>query len=71
LSNCANLSGQIEEAIDHVQRIAETSVVSTQEVSAGTEENVATIEEVSARAQSLSELAEHLQQLVARFKVSH
>ncbi|MHC0037641.1 methyl-accepting chemotaxis protein [Pseudoneobacillus sp. C159] len=63
------LGTQIVQTIDNVQRIAETSAAASLEISAGTEENVASIEQVSSSAQNLSELAEQLQKLVAKFKI--
>lgn len=62
-------SKNVEQAIDEVKVIAEAGVTTTREVAAGTEENVATLEEVTASAQDLSGMAETLQQLVSRFKI--
>ncbi|OLN21266.1 hypothetical protein BTO30_15905 [Domibacillus antri] len=60
---------RIVQAVDHVQKIAEASAAASQQVNAGTEENAATIEEVSANAQNLAILAETLQESVSRFKL--
>ncbi|WP_108670358.1 methyl-accepting chemotaxis protein [Peribacillus acanthi] len=64
------LNGQIVEATHHVQRIHMISVSFSIEVSAGTERNLSSIEVVSISAQDLSKLAEDLQKLVSRFKLS-
>lgn len=62
-------SKNVQQAIDEVKVIAEVGVTTTREVAAGTEENVATLQEVTASAQDLSGMAETLQQLVSRFKI--
>jgi methyl-accepting chemotaxis protein len=63
------LSTQIIQTIDNVQLIAETSAAASLEISSGTEENAASIQQVSSASQNLSELAEQLQQIVAKFKL--
>jgi methyl-accepting chemotaxis protein len=63
------LSIQIIQTIDNVQLIAETSAAASLEISSGTEENAASIQQVSSASQNLSELAEQLQKLVAKFKI--
>lgn len=63
------LSGQIADAIEKVKEISQQGYDNGQESSAASEEQLATMEEVSSSAQALSGLAEELQQVVARFKV--
>lgn len=63
------LSGQIANAIEHVEVIAQQGYQNSQESSAASEEMLATMEEVSSSAQSLSNLAEDLQGVVATFKI--
>jgi methyl-accepting chemotaxis protein len=53
----------------YIQLIAEISSSGTQNVSAATEEQLAVMEEISASASSLSNLAEDLQKLIGKFKV--
>lgn len=65
-----DLSGKIVKEVENVRLIAEASVAASQQIRAGTEENAATTEEVSANAQNLAMLADNLQELVSRFKVS-
>ncbi|UOF90717.1 methyl-accepting chemotaxis protein [Fodinisporobacter ferrooxydans] len=47
----------------------ENSIVQIQAVSAATEEQLATMEEITSSATSLSELAEHLQTMIGKFKI--
>lgn len=63
------VSNDITAAILHVREIAQQSFDSSHESSTATEEQLATIEEVSSSAQALSALAEDLQNTIARFKV--
>lgn len=63
------LSEQISKAIALVKDISEKSVASGQESSAATEEQLATMLDVSSSAESLSKLAEELQLVVSNFKI--
>jgi methyl-accepting chemotaxis protein len=60
---------QVVQAIDIVSGIATTSADNTQNVAAGTEEQLASMEEISASAGTLSKMAEQLQDTVAKFKL--
>lgn len=59
----------IVETIGQVQEIAEGELTSTQESAAATEEQVATMEEVTHSAHGLTRLADDLQAAIGRFKL--
>jgi methyl-accepting chemotaxis protein len=61
---------QIVQSIQLISTIAESAASGTQEVSAATEEQLASMQEISASATSLSKMAEDLQELIQKFKVS-
>jgi methyl-accepting chemotaxis protein len=63
-------SSEVTRAIENIASVSEENSASTEEVSASTEEMSAQVEEVTASAQSLAEMAQGLQQLVARFKLN-
>lgn len=61
---------QIVQSMQLVSKIAESAASGTQEVSAATEEQLASMQEISASAVALSKMAEELQQLIQKFKIS-
>jgi methyl-accepting chemotaxis protein len=61
-------SSEISEAIINISSVSEENAAAIQEVTASAEEMSAQVEEVNASAQTLSEMAEGLQNLVNRFK---
>ncbi len=63
------VSNQILESIDLAKRVAEKSVLSSQESAAATQEQFAAMEEVAASAQFLSQMAEDLQSIISKFKL--
>jgi methyl-accepting chemotaxis protein len=58
---------EMSNAIENVASVSEENSASVEEVSASTKETLAQIEEVSASAQTLAQMADTLNQLVARF----
>lgn len=56
-------------SIEEIRRISEQTSSQTQTISAASEEQLASMEEVTASAADLSQLAEELQDMVKRFKV--
>jgi methyl-accepting chemotaxis protein len=62
-------SNQVTQAIENIASVSEQNSAAVEEVSASTEEMSAQVEEVTASAQSLADMAEDLQQVVARFKI--
>ena len=63
-------SSEVAQAIENIASVSQENAASTEEVSASAEEMTAQVEEVNASAQNLANLAESLQQTVARFKLS-
>ncbi|MCB0173628.1 MAG: hypothetical protein KDJ97_24125 [Anaerolineae bacterium] len=63
-------SSEVSHAIDNIADVSKQNSASVEEVSAATKEMNAQVEEVSTSAQTLSEMAQALQQLVAQFKLS-
>ncbi len=63
-------TSEATQAMENIASVSEENSASVEEVSASTEEMNAQVEEVTASAQSLAEMAEALQVLVAQFKVS-
>jgi methyl-accepting chemotaxis protein len=63
-------SSEVTLAIESIASVSEENSAAIEEVSASTEEMSAQVEEVTASAQSLAELAQNLQQVVNRFKLS-
>ena len=63
------VSKQILESVDFAKRVAEKSVLSSQESAAATQEQFAAMEEVAASAQFLSKMAEDLQFIISKFKL--
>ncbi|GAA0289429.1 methyl-accepting chemotaxis protein [Gracilibacillus halotolerans] len=69
IQDIESISRSIAEELENVRTIAEKSVETNQESSAATQEQLATMEEISSSAQSLSVLAEDLQQVIAHFRI--
>ena len=63
----ANAHG-VSQAIENIASVSEENSAAVEEVSASAEEMTAQVEEVTASAQSLAEMADALEQLVARFQ---
>jgi methyl-accepting chemotaxis protein len=63
-------STELTQAIENIASVSEENSAAVEEVSASTEEVSAQVEEVSASASSLMEMAQQLQQVVARFKLT-
>jgi len=63
-------STEVTQAIESIASVSEENSAAIEEVSASTEEMTAQVEEVTASAQSLAELAENLQNVINRFKLS-
>ena len=62
-------SEQIVQAMNYITEISESSASSAQEISAATEEQLASMEEVSTSAKVLTHMAVELQQIIEKFKV--
>ncbi|MFN8458015.1 MAG: MCP four helix bundle domain-containing protein [Anaerolineae bacterium] len=62
-------SGEVSRAVEEIASVSEENSASVEEVSASTEEMNAQVEEVTASAQSLQEMAQKLQQLMAQFNL--
>ncbi|MCL4561602.1 MAG: methyl-accepting chemotaxis protein [Chloroflexi bacterium] len=63
-------SSEVTQSIENIASVSEENSAAVEEVSASAEEMNAQVEEVTANAQVLSEMAEALQQVVARFKIT-
>ncbi|WP_167568933.1 methyl-accepting chemotaxis protein [Brevibacillus migulae] len=62
-------TGEVVEAINDISAIAETTASGAQHVSAATDEQLASMEEIHASATTLAKMADDLQQVMSRFKV--
>ncbi len=62
-------SSELTQAIENIASVSEENSAAVEEVSASTEEVSAQVEEVSASAASMMDLAQGLQQVVARFSL--
>ncbi len=62
-------SSEISTAIENIASVSEENSAAIEEVSASTEEMSAQVEEVSASAQSLADMADELEQVVAQFVI--
>lgn len=69
IGETASGSQQIVSAMQEIDTISKDSVGKTQTVSAATEEQSASLEEIASSSHSLVEMADHLQELVGKFKV--
>jgi len=63
-------SSEVTQAIESIASVSEENSAAIEQVSASAEEMSAQVEEVTASAQSLAELAQELQKVVNRFKLS-
>jgi len=63
-------SSELTQAIENIASVSEENSAAVEQVSATTEEVSAQVEEVSASAVSLMDMAQRLQQVVARFKLN-
>ncbi|MBB5325411.1 methyl-accepting chemotaxis protein [Anoxybacillus tepidamans] len=61
---------QIVQSMQLIHEIAKSAAAGTQEVSVTTEEQLASMQEIAASAMALSSMAESLQQLIQKFKIS-
>ncbi len=64
-------SNEVTQSIENIASVSEENSAAIEEVSASAEEMSAQVEEVTASAQSLAEMAQTLQQVVARFKMDN
>ncbi|CAM3452811.1 MULTISPECIES: methyl-accepting chemotaxis protein [Saccharibacillus] len=62
-------TGQVNDAIVDVQSIARESAMNTQNISAATEQQLASMEEISSSSQALAVLADDLQTIIKQFKI--
>ncbi|QDH23351.1 methyl-accepting chemotaxis protein [Saccharibacillus brassicae] len=62
-------TGQVNDAIVDVQGIARESAMNTQNISAATEQQLASMEEISSSSQALAVLADDLQTIIKQFKI--
>lgn len=69
IKDIERLSASVTDIINSIQAIAEKNANSNQDSSAATEEQLATMEEISSSAQSLTYLAEGLQKAISQFKL--
>jgi len=60
---------QVNASIDEIAKLAKTSANHSTEIASSSEEQLATMEEVTSSVKSLTNMAEHLQVLVNRFKI--
>jgi methyl-accepting chemotaxis protein len=60
---------QVVESINMIEKVSEETASGTQNISVATEEQLASMEEISASASALSIMAEELQMLIRKFKV--
>ncbi len=63
-------ASQIVHSMENISAVADTAAASTQKVSTSTEEQLAFMEEITSSSSYLSTLAEELQLLIGRFKIS-
>ena len=63
------MKNEIQDTLQNLAAIAEENSASTEEVSAAMEEQTANIEEISNASARLSELAQNLQAVIAKFKL--
>ncbi|WP_413789081.1 methyl-accepting chemotaxis protein [Bacillus kandeliae] len=76
IQEIANMVKQLAEGTQHVSQsivtvngIAETAAANTQNISAATEQQLASMQEISASSTALANMAQELQDLVVQFKV--
>ncbi len=63
-------SAEVSRAIENIASVSQENSAAVQEVSAGTEEMTAQVEEVTASAQALNQMAQTLQAVVNRFRLT-
>jgi methyl-accepting chemotaxis protein len=63
-------SSEVTQAIENIASVSQENSAAVEEVSASAEEMSAQVEEVTASAQALAEMAQGLQELVARFRLN-
>lgn len=63
------MKDEILDALQNLLSVAEENAAATQEVSASMEEQAASIEEVANSSEALSQLAQNLQSIIAKFKL--
>ena len=69
MNTVATNSASIDEAVAGIQEISRTSADQAQNISAATEEQSASMEEIAAASNALAHLAEEMQQATAKFKL--
>ncbi|PAD69010.1 methyl-accepting chemotaxis protein [Bacillus sp. 7586-K] len=69
LKKLANGTDIVNESIQNVSDVAKESAMITQNISAATEEQLASMEEISSSSQSLARLADDLQIVIKQFKI--
>lgn len=69
LKKLANGTDIVNESIQNVSDVAKESAMITQNISAATEEQLASMEEISSSSQSLARLADDLQIAIKQFKI--
>jgi methyl-accepting chemotaxis protein len=70
LRKLASGTDSVNDSIQHVNEVAKDSAGITQNISAATEEQLASIEEISASSQSLAKLADELQVIMKQFTIN-
>ncbi|MNK39039.1 Methyl-accepting chemotaxis protein McpB [compost metagenome] len=66
----ADGAGTVNASITEIRRISEESAGNTQTISAAAEEQLASVEEIASSSADLSRMADQLQELVGKFKIS-
>lgn len=69
LQRLAGGTGQVNESISEVQHVARESAMNAQNISAATQEQLASMEEISSSSQALASLADDLQNVIRQFKI--
>ena len=65
----SNGAGQIVEAVDSIDTVSRSTAQNTQTISAATEEQSASNEEIAAASQALANLATDMQTAIGQFKL--
>ncbi|WP_426454203.1 hypothetical protein ACP26L_16780 [Paenibacillus sp. S-38] len=69
LNQVSEGTGRVLESTMNMEQTAQTVLAGAMEASAGTEQQLAALEEITASSLSLANIAEDLQSLVVKFKV--
>lgn len=69
LQRLAGGTSQVNESIGEVQDVARESAMNAQNISAATQEQLASMEEISSSSQALASLADDLQNVIRQFKI--